>query len=113
MGSKTSKLKVELTDQATASLEEIWDLNATQYGRSHADEYIQFLRHKANQLATDFQQYSFVPQRTSLRFVVIKKSNLSGAYGHIAVYRVTEELVEVIDFFHTSQNWQGKLKELP
>ena len=109
MASEERKLKVQLTDQATSSLEAIWDWNARQYGISHADAYVLFLRTETERLSTEYGLGRDVHLRTTLKYIVIKKSDSRSSYGHIAVYRVKGEIVEIIDYFHTAQDWQNKL----
>ena len=108
MARKPSKLTVNYTFLARRTLGEIWIWNAKKYGANHADSYIQFLRFEADKLATVRAEGRPVPTRADYRYIIIKKS--PRGHGHLAIYTTTDTTVEVLGFYHTRQDWQGKVE---
>jgi plasmid stabilization system protein ParE len=106
MARKSSKLIVNYTDLARRTLKEIWNWNAKEYGTDRADKYTAFLRAEADKLATTHLKGRPVPTRPDYRYILIKRSEKG--HGHIAIYTTTASTVELLAFYHTSQDWQGK-----
>ena len=99
---------VDYTPEALANLDEIWDRNAEQHGRVHADSYVEFLRKRTDRLSTDYASGKSVPTNLSLFYRVIQKRKKR--HGHIVVYEVNEDdVVRILRYFHTAQDWQNKL----
>lgn len=105
MARKTPRLKVIVQPAALRDLRQIWDYNAESYGPDHADRYIAFLNDQTEGLATGYEDGKAVSSRSELRFVVFRKGR---GHGHVAIYRVTTDAVEVLRYQHTAQDWQGK-----
>ena len=99
---------VDYTPQALANLDEIWDWNAEQYGRVHANSYVEFLQRRTDRLSTDHAHGKPVPTNSKLYYRVIQRKKKR--YGHIVVYEVNDDdVVRVLRYFHTAQDWQNKL----
>jgi plasmid stabilization system protein ParE len=99
---------VDFTREALANLDEGWDRNAEQYGRVHADLYIQFLRKRTERLSTEYASGKPVPASPKLFYRVIQKKRKR--HGHIVVYEVNDDdVVRILRYFHTAQDWQTKL----
>ena len=89
------------------ALDEIWERNAKTYDAEHAENYVNFLKVEVRGLATDYLDGRFVATAPELRYVTIRR-NPKG-HGHVAIYEVVDNRVVVLNFYHTSQDWQGKL----
>jgi plasmid stabilization system protein ParE len=108
MASKPPEMIVDYTPEALANLDEIWDWNAGQYGRVHADSYIEFLRKRTDRLSTDYASGKLVPANPKLCYRVIQRKKKR--HGHIVVYEVNDDdIVRILRYFHTAQDWQNKL----
>jgi|SRR5882724_831547 len=103
------KLTVSYTADALASLDEIWSWNAHRYHRDHASSYIAFLEAETNKLGVEHACGKPVPSRSGIRYVTIRRKNRG--HGHVAVFEIVGDIVYILDYFHTSQNWQRKLAE--
>ncbi|HEY1685694.1 MAG TPA: type II toxin-antitoxin system RelE/ParE family toxin [Tepidisphaeraceae bacterium] len=109
MARQPRKLTVSLSAAALASLDEIWDWNAQKYNADHADRYVAFLLSAVNKLSDEFFAGKPVPTRPQLSYVtIIRRRN---GHGHIAVYELIGDVIHVLDFFHTAQDWQARLEE--
>ena len=107
MARKPPQLKVVISPRALNALDEIWDWNAGRYDVDHADNYVDFLTKKTKGLASAYLTGRVVATAPELRYIVIKRT--SKGQGHVAVYEITDDQVNVLNFYHTAQDWQGKL----
>jgi len=107
MARKPRKLAVKYAARASAALSEIWDWNAERYGIPHADDYLAFLRAGADDLATEYPAGKSVPGRPGLLYVTIRKN--PHGHGHVVVYSVGDDSVEIAYVFHTAQDWHRRL----
>jgi len=46
------------------------------------------------------------PQAPRFRYRLIRKGR---GHGYVAIYKIVDSTVEVIHYYHTAQDWQGKL----
>ena len=95
--------------ESLRSLDAIWLWNAEQHGPDHADRYLTFLLSETRRLITSPLAGSIVPTRPALRYLLLQRRKRR--HGHLVVYRQVGQTVQVLDFFHTAQDWQNKLKE--
>jgi plasmid stabilization system protein ParE len=109
MAGRPRKLTLSLSAAALASLDHIWDWNAERYNLGHADRYVAFLHSAVERLTDEFFAGKPVPTRPKLSYIVIRRSRKG--HGHVAVYELIGDVIQVLDFFHTAQDWQAKLKE--
>jgi plasmid stabilization system protein ParE len=109
MAGESRKLTVSLSPAALLALDEIWEWNAQHYGVEHADKYVTFLLDEANQLATWYFRGKPVPQLPRLSFIVIQRRRKG--HGHLAVYELIGDMIQVLNFYHTAQDWQNRLLE--
>jgi plasmid stabilization system protein ParE len=109
MAAKSRRLRISLSPVALAKLDEIGDWNARSYGPDHAHRYIAFLRTETAKLSTLYFAGNPVPTRPQLSYVTMRKRRRG--HGHIAVYQVIGEVVYVLTYYHTAEDWQTKLKE--
>jgi plasmid stabilization system protein ParE len=108
MVAKTRRMRVSFSPAALASLDEIWDWNARTYGPAHAHRYITFLRAATAKLATLYFVGKPVPTRPKLSYITIRRHRRG--HGHVAVYELIAEVVYVLRYYHTAQDWQTKMK---
>ena len=104
-------MKVVVTPEAQAELSEIWIWNANDRGVHHADAYLAFLDKHIGALSETYAMGRIVEIRSDLRYIQMRWN--ARGHGHVAVYTVGINAVTVIHVFHTSQNWQAKLREEP
>jgi plasmid stabilization system protein ParE len=109
MAAKPRGLTVSLSPAALDSLNLIWGWNAETYGDRHADRYIAFLRAETGKLSYLYFVGKPVPTRPNLSYITIRKRR--GGHGHVAVYELIGAIVYVLDYYHTAQNWQARLRE--
>jgi plasmid stabilization system protein ParE len=48
-----------------------------------------------------------VEKRPYLRYIEVKRRR--SGHGHVVVYSLTDDAVQVVHIFHTAQNWRVKL----
>jgi plasmid stabilization system protein ParE len=109
MVAKSRRLTVSLSPAALADLDEIGEWNARTYGPDRAHRYVAFLRAETAKLAFLYFAGKPVPTRPKLNFIIIRRHRRG--HGHVAVYELIGEVVYVLHYYHTAQNWQTKLKE--
>lgn len=109
MATGKRKLAVRFTPIAQADLGKIWMWNASRYSEKWADDYVAFLKQSALSLSSKYAAGEVVPHRDGLRFIVCRKSKRRHSHGHVLVFRVTDVEVQVLHFFHTAENWTGKI----
>jgi plasmid stabilization system protein ParE len=68
-----------------------------------------FLRRSTYRLADDFFAGKPVPGRPRLCYLLIKRR--TKGHGHIVVYRLRGDVIEILDFFHKGQDWPGRLTQ--
>lgn len=107
MARRPRSLTVRYTRLALADLDQIWESNAERYSADRADRYLDFLRAGILELVEDPHRGRAVPERERYRYIVRKRR--SRGAGHVVVYEVIEDRIEILGVFHTSQDWQGKL----
>jgi plasmid stabilization system protein ParE len=108
MAQEPRKLEVVITPMARRDLHEIWRWNAENHNPDHADTYVEFLLSQVDLLSTDSHLGRTVPSAQEYRYTALRK-HLRG-HSHIAVYQVHEDIVEVLHFYHSAQNWRARLK---
>ena len=104
---KRGTLKVVYSTQALRQLDEIADWNEQQYGSEHAAQYIEFLERHIDALANKYELGLKLGSRPDLRYIQIRRR--SKGHGHVAVYKINGDRVDVLHVFHTAQNWRAKL----
>lgn len=102
-------LKVVLSPDALRALDEIWEWNASHYGIDHADRYVAFLLAETNKLAASFFRGKAVPTLPTLSYIVIRRRRKG--HGHLAVYERVGDVINVLQYFHTAQDWQTKMAD--
>ena len=108
MARNPPKLKVDIVPLALNALDEIWDWNARQYNADHADKYVFFLEKETSKLATAYLTGKIVLVRPDYRYLLIKK-RAAKSHGHVAIYEILSVRVRVLYYYHTAQDWQGKI----
>jgi plasmid stabilization system protein ParE len=106
MARKPPRLKLVITPQAQRDIYQIWDYNCREYDSDHANSYIDFLDKETAKLKTEYSKGKTVPVNPDLRYQIMRKGR---GHGHIAVYKIVADTVRVLHYFHTAQDWQGRL----
>lgn len=109
MVAQSRPLIVKLSDVALAKLDEIGDWNARAYDPDHAYRYLAFLKAETAKLSTFYFLGTPVPKRPNLSYITICKRR--GGHGHLAVYELIGNVIYVLTYYHTAEDWQVKLKE--
>src|SRR6266567_3109378 len=107
MAGETRKLTVSLSPAALRSLDDIWEHNARQYDAEHADKYVAFLLAETNKLATKYFLGKAIPTLPRLSYIIIRRRRKG--HGHLAVYELIDDVIQVLQYYHTSEDWQMKL----
>jgi plasmid stabilization system protein ParE len=94
-------------NRAQFELADIWRWNADRYGEPHADAYLAFLDRSIEELSVRFASGRPVANRPDLRFILMQQR--SKAHGHVAVYRIEPDTIQLLHVFHTAQDWEAKL----
>ena len=102
-------LPVVYAPLAVQDLEVVWDWNEKSYGREHAARYVEFLERHSDALSENHARGRVVESRPELRYILIRQR--TRGHGHIAVYRVDADAVNVLHVFHTAQDWQAKFRK--
>jgi plasmid stabilization system protein ParE len=109
MAAQARKLTLVYSTDALHTLDAIWVWNAEHYSVDHAEKYIEFLLVQTEKLASDYLSGRAVPNRPDLQFIVIRRRRKG--HGHVAVYEVVADVVHILQFFHTAQDWPNKIKQ--
>ena len=107
MARKAPKLTVDYTPEAREDLADIWDWNAGKHGFAHANAYVELLQEETDRLDVDYHLGKLVPSHNDWRYQIIRRNNKG--HGHIVIYEVSKDIVRVLRYFHTAQDWQNKL----
>jgi plasmid stabilization system protein ParE len=110
MARKPSALAVIYHRRATEALKQIWNWNAEKYHAQHADEYLKFLTSSIDKLVLKPALGKPVPNRPDFQFLIVKRA--SRGHGHVAIYRSGSRAIEVMEVFHTAQDWQAYVQNL-
>lgn len=97
--------KLLYSSEARQALLEIGAYNEQTYGREHARAYLRFLRNEIRSLLEYPAKGTILLDRQELRFLVVRKN--SRGHGHVVVYRISENYINVIRIYHSSQDWQS------
>ena len=86
----------------------IWQRNARERGERQADAYDRFLDGRLAQLGRQPFSGEAIPELQGIRRLLMQRR--ASSQGHIAIYRVMEDSVEVLLIYHTSQDWQSYIR---
>jgi plasmid stabilization system protein ParE len=107
MAEKPRKVTLSFLPAAQTALRRIWNWNANRYGENHADRYIAFLIATTEKLVDDPSVGKPISKVPTMHYITIRRSRKG--HGHVAVYEIVDGVIQVVDFFHTAQDWQSKL----
>jgi plasmid stabilization system protein ParE len=102
-------MPVVLARPAERDLDEIWDWNKKTYGVDHAFRYLDMLQGQIDAIGAAYSHGKVVESRPGLRYIRLGKRK--SGHGHVAVYRIDVDYVNVVHVFHTAKDWQAKLAE--
>ena len=106
MGEK-ERLRVTFSSEARENLSQILSWSAESFGPKIAQGYVEFLTEEIMSLALGHASSRTVPTRPNLRYKIIRRH--TSRNGHIVIFRVAPEEIEVLHIFHTAQDWINKL----
>jgi plasmid stabilization system protein ParE len=109
MDPRERPVKVIVSPIARDELAEIWEWNAKERGVRHADSYLAFLGRSISALSRSYLKGKKVATRPDLQYIQIRRRNRG--HGHVAVYTVDDQAVNILHVFHTAQDWQAKVAE--
>lgn len=95
-----------LSENAEADLEVIRNYSTERHGPDASDEYLR-------ELLAGFAKIAERPDlgngigRHGLRSRILTQGD-----GHVAIYRIREDDVEIVRVFHTRQNWAPRARRL-
>ena len=103
-------LRIVYSRAASNQLREIWDWNAQHYGIEHADNYKSYLTESCRALLADPELGKPVGDPfPKLRRLLIRRR--SSGHGHIAIYRISAQQIDILYVFHSAQDWQSKIDD--
>lgn len=100
-------MTIVITAQARKELGLIWDWNAERYSIEHANRYIAFLIGEAEAICDNLGIARPVPRRKGLQYILIRAK--PRGHGHVAIFRKKGDVLEIVHYFHTAQNWRKRL----
>jgi toxin ParE1/3/4 len=109
MAQKPRRLKVLYTPEATRALNAIWNWTAANFGPEQADRYTKFIESKVSALASEYLLGNVISDQPDFRYAVLKRRRQG--HGRIAVYRIREDSVQILTFYHTAQDWRSKFEQ--
>jgi|CXWL01.1.fsa_nt_gi plasmid stabilization system protein ParE len=108
MAKQPKSLEVVFTTSAWAEWLAIWEWSASQFGVVQADKYLNFLEKTIKTIAQNPDLGILVKEHDRVRRVLAKQR--ASRYGHIIFYRANAKRLEILHFFHTSQDWQSRFE---
>lgn len=109
MAQVPNKLIVIFSGSSIRELAKIWEWNANSHGERHASTYVNFLRVETRKLARSESAGRVVAANPTLRYHTIKCR--SGAYGHVMIFQIDGDILYILHYFHTSQDWENSLSD--
>jgi plasmid stabilization system protein ParE len=106
---KRPTLTVVYSLGALRQLDQIHNWNEQRYSAGHADRYIAFLERHIEALSEKYANGRPIRTRPDLRYILIRRK--SRGHGHVAVYRVVSNRIDVLYVFHSAQDWETKLTD--
>jgi plasmid stabilization system protein ParE len=108
MASRKDRLDIVYSERAVKTFADILEWSTERFGDSVAARYVQGLRQAVRRLGKyPLSGHPLTPDRP-YRYLVFRARG--GAKGHIVVYVVALERIEVVALFHTSQDWRGRIE---
>jgi len=107
MAHKPPRLTVVITPLAQRDLDQIWSYNCDTYDADHATDYVTFLTRETAKLKTEYIHGKLAPNYPRFRYCLIRKGR---GHGYVVIYKILASTVEVIHYYHTAQDWQGRLR---
>jgi plasmid stabilization system protein ParE len=101
-------VRVVVSPQARADLDDIWRWNAKDKGVDHADSYLAYLSEQISSLDKKHASGKKIDSR-NLRYLLVQRR--AGGHGHIVIYSLISNEIIVFHVFHTAQNWQMELSD--
>lgn len=107
MARQPPRLTLVVTPNAQRDLRGLWRYTADNHGQAKADAYIDLLDQETVKLETDYFRGRSAAKGSDVRHITVRKGQ---GHGHVVVYRIVCETVEVLRYFHTAQDWKGNIE---
>lgn len=101
--------KIIISPTAIDELDKIWQWNADRYGTSRANAYTLTLDRAIDELRQGYAAGARVSTMSNLKYVLVRRKGKG--HGHVVVYRVDDDIINVLHVFHTAQDWQARSME--
>ncbi len=101
-------MEIRYSKTALQDLDEIWEWTASNFGVSQADDYLHFVQQTIGSLAESPDLSRKVIGHDTFRYLLIQWRPRSN--GHVVLFTISGETIEIAHIFHTSQDWAGQLK---
>ncbi|MFM9872507.1 MAG: type II toxin-antitoxin system RelE/ParE family toxin [Fimbriimonadaceae bacterium] len=101
-------MKLYFTEEAENDLRQIWYWTAEKFGVAQADKYRSFLVTHSELVSEDYDALTRPVGDSSHRYAVLKTRPSRGSHGHIVVFELVQDSLYVLNYFHTSSNWNGE-----
>lgn len=106
---KQTQLKIVFTYKASVAVRGIWRWNAENGGDKQADKNEALLFRHIRSLSRFPELGESIPEFEGVRRLLIMQR--SGGYGHIAIYRIFENSVQILLIFHSARDWETNLNK--
>lgn len=104
---RKEKLPIQYSRKAIIEIDKIWSWNEKTYDSIHASSYVRFLLREAERLCRKKDAGQPVEGFQDWRHLFVRQSKKG--HGYIIVFRKTAQLIEILHFFHSAQDWQQRL----
>jgi len=104
---RNSKIPIQYSRQAIFEIDKIWSWNEKTYDSIHASAYVRFLLREAERLCRKKDAGQPIEGFPHWRQLFVRQSNKG--HGYVVVFRKAEQLIEILHFYHSAQDWQQRL----
>lgn len=100
-------MTVVYSAEASRDLDEVFAYNQRRYDVGHAVDYVLFLENRIDGLIGEPEAGPPIEGIPDCRALTIRRK--PRGHGHIAIYRVEDDVIRVLHIFHTAQDVAGRL----
>jgi len=111
MAGRKPRLNVRFSAEAQAELLAIWSWTAELYSERRADRYVEKLLEYVELISENPGAGSPVPEFPGVRRSLYRPRR--ARFGHIIFFRAVEKELQILHFFHTAQDWQSRMNDVP
>ena len=106
---RKEELPIQYSRKAIFEIDKIWSWNEKTYDSIHDSSYVLFLLREAERQCRKKDAGQPVEGHPDWRHLFVRQSNKG--HGYIVVFRKTAQLIEILHFYHSAQDWPQRLKD--